>query len=91
MSSNLGNTVPEKPGNSIFLSYQIKRTITLHQLNVMAELITFMQVLGNLLLAAVILSALLFTTFYYVLGYVLKELKLAQLLKKGVHLRRRSY
>jgi hypothetical protein len=58
--------------------------------NVMAELITFMQVLGNLLLAAVILSALVFTTFYYVLGYLLKELKLTPLLKKGVLLRRNS-
>jgi len=58
--------------------------------NVMAELITFMQVLGNLLLAAVILSALVFTSFYYVLGYLLKELKLTPFLKKGVLLRRNS-
>ncbi len=57
----------------------------------MAELITFIQVLGNLFLAAVILSALIFTTFYYVLGYVLKEIKLTPFLRKSVSLRRKSY
>ncbi|MBE9461262.1 hypothetical protein ACFP1I_20750 [Dyadobacter subterraneus] len=57
----------------------------------MTELITFIQVLGNLFLAAVILSALIFTTFYYVLGYALKEIKLTPLLRKGISFRRKSY
>ncbi|GLU52015.1 hypothetical protein [Dyadobacter frigoris] len=57
----------------------------------MAELITFIQVLGNLFLAALILSALIFTTFYYVLGHMLKEIKLTPLLRKGVSFRRKSY
>ncbi|MCF0057221.1 hypothetical protein [Dyadobacter sp. CY356] len=57
----------------------------------MAELITFLHVLGNLFLAAVILSALIFTTFYYVLSYMLKEIKLTPLLRKSVSFRRKSY
>ncbi|SEI75356.1 hypothetical protein SAMN04487995_2031 [Dyadobacter koreensis] len=57
--------------------------------NVMADLLTFMQVLGNLFIAAILFSALIFTTIYYILGYVVKEIKLTPLLKKGINFRRR--
>ncbi len=54
----------------------------------MADLITFMQVLGNLMIAAVIFTALIFTTVYYILGYMVKEIKLTPF-KKGINFRRR--
>jgi len=55
----------------------------------MADLITFMQVIGNLLVAAIIFSALIFTTVYYILGYMVKEIKLTPLIRKGINFRRR--
>jgi len=54
----------------------------------MTDLITFMHIIGNLFLAAVILSALIFTTFYYIIGHVMKEIKLTPL-RKGISFRRR--
>ncbi|WP_254562534.1 hypothetical protein [Dyadobacter diqingensis] len=55
----------------------------------MSELITFLQVIGNLFLAAIIFSALIFTTFYYIVGYVVREIKTAPFHKKGAILKRR--
>lgn len=54
----------------------------------MADLITFMHVLGNLMIAAIIFTALIFTTVYYILGYMVKEIKLTPF-KKGINFRRR--
>jgi len=55
----------------------------------MADIITFMQVIGNLLVAAVIFTALIFTTVYYILGYLVKEIKLTPFIRKGINLKRR--
>lgn len=55
----------------------------------MSELITFLQVIGNLFLAVIILSALLFTTCYYIVGYVVREIKMAPFYKNGTIFKRR--
>ena len=73
-----------------FLIIQWITESTLHQQHVMTDLITFMHIIGNLFLAAVILSALIFTTFYYIIGHVMKEIKLTPL-RKGISFRRRWY
>lgn len=57
----------------------------------MEELITFLHVVGNLFLAAIIFVTLIFTTVYYMMGYMVKKIKLTPLIKRSVSFKRGLY